>query len=100
MSADVKFRRDIWCLEFSFKPLRMIEVDVPTLGRHANLVWYLVYRVRNTGQVLKPVEGEGGVFTAELGQRRADAILPAVRARIARSRCRRQADRQKRISIA
>ena len=29
MADKVKFRREIYCLEFSFKPLRMIEVDVP-----------------------------------------------------------------------
>ena len=29
MSDKAKFRREIYCLEFSFKPLRMIEVDVP-----------------------------------------------------------------------
>ena len=69
MSSDVKFRRDVSCLEFSFKPLRMIYVDVPTAsgGTERKLVWYLVYRVRNTGQVLKPVVGEDGVYTAELG---------------------------------
>jgi hypothetical protein len=66
----VKFRREIWCLEFAFKPLRMIEVDVPLPagGSERKQVWYLVYRVRNTGQVLKPVEGEGGVYTAELAK--------------------------------
>jgi hypothetical protein len=64
MADDVKFRRDIWCLEFSFKPLRMIEVDVPLAQR--KLVWYLVYRVRNTGQVLRPVQSKGGVYTAQL----------------------------------
>jgi hypothetical protein len=69
-SADVKFRRDVWCLEFSFKPLRMIYVDVPTASGSVErkLVWYLVYRVRNTGQVLKPVLGEDGLYEAKLGQ--------------------------------
>ena len=32
MSDKAKFRREIYCLEFSFKPLRMIEVDVPLAG--------------------------------------------------------------------
>jgi hypothetical protein len=70
MSDEVKFRRDIWCLEFDFKPLRMIEVDVPLSagGSQRKQVWYLVYRVRNTGQVLKPVEGQGGIYTAEIAQ--------------------------------
>ena len=78
MADKVKFRRDIYCLEFSFKPLRMIEVDVPAAsgGTERKLVWYLVYRVRNTGQVLKPVEGKDGVFTAELGKGGPVRFLP------------------------
>jgi hypothetical protein len=70
MSGKVKFRRDIYGLEFSFKPLRMIEVDVPAPsgGTVRKLVWYLVYRVTNTGQVLQPVEGADGVFTTQLAK--------------------------------
>jgi hypothetical protein len=70
MSSDVKFRREVYGLEFSFKPLRMITVDVPTASgsTERKLVWYLVYRVRNTGQVLKSVVGEDGVYSAQLGQ--------------------------------
>ncbi|HEX5472897.1 MAG TPA: hypothetical protein VFW73_13480 [Lacipirellulaceae bacterium] len=68
MADQAKFRRSIFCLEFSFKPLRMIEVDVPLASgaSERKLVWYLVYRVRNTGQVLKPVAGENGVYTTEM----------------------------------
>src|SRR6266487_4478762 len=49
-------RRTIWNLEFSFKPMRMIYVDVPQAsGRmQRQLVWYMVYRVRNLGNHLKP----------------------------------------------
>lgn len=45
------YRRDIWNLEFSFKPLRMIEVDVPQpSGKlQRKKLWYLVYRVKNNG---------------------------------------------------
>jgi hypothetical protein len=70
MAEQAKFRHDVYSLEFSFKPLRMIEVDVPLAdGRtERKNVWYLVYKVRNTGQVLKPVEGEGGVFKTEMGK--------------------------------
>jgi hypothetical protein len=70
MSDRVKFRREIYCLEFSFKPLRMVEIDVPTAsaGTQRKQVWYLVYRVRNTGQTLKPVEGADGVFSTEPGK--------------------------------
>lgn len=67
MSAGVKFRRDIWCLQFSFKPLRMIYVDVPqaTGKMQRKLIWYLVYRVKNTGKVLVPTEEADGTYTTE-----------------------------------
>jgi hypothetical protein len=67
MSEDAKFRRDVWCLEFSFKPLRMIRVDVPQPGGtvERKLVWYMVYAVRNTGRILRPVVRDDGVVTAE-----------------------------------
>lgn len=49
-------RRQVWCLEFSFKPLRMMEMDLPhPSGKlERKLVWYLVYRVRYLGNDLKP----------------------------------------------
>jgi hypothetical protein len=48
-AQQVTFRRSIWCLEFAFKPLRMIEVDEPQPSgkMQRKRVWYLVYRVRN-----------------------------------------------------
>jgi hypothetical protein len=52
----VVLRRTIWNLEFSFKPMRMILVDIPQgSGKmQRKLVWYMVYRVRNLGGHLKP----------------------------------------------
>jgi hypothetical protein len=46
-----EFQRDIWCLEFAFKSPRLIDVDVPAaeLRMQRKRLWYLVYRVRNTG---------------------------------------------------
>jgi hypothetical protein len=51
-------RRTIWNLEFSFKPLRMIYVDIPQPSgkMQRKLVWYMVYRVRNLGGHIKPKE--------------------------------------------
>ena len=45
------FPRDIWALEFAFKPPRQIDVDVPArdFRMQRKRVWYLVYRVKNTG---------------------------------------------------
>jgi len=54
-ARDTVFRRDIWSLEFSFKPVRFVQADVPTPdGRMQNkLIWYLVYSVKNSTD--KPV---------------------------------------------
>ncbi len=56
MAKIVTFRRGVWCLELSFKPMRMITVDVPQpTGKYEKtLVWYMVYRVRNLGRHLAP----------------------------------------------
>lgn len=54
-AKDNRFTRDIWCLEFSFKPIRMIWIDVP--GKNGvsekKQVWYMIYSVTNTGQALR-----------------------------------------------
>lgn len=64
MSQEVVFRRDVWCLELSFKPLRMVYVDIPqpTGKMQRKLVWYLVYRVRNTGVVIGPEQQDDGSY--------------------------------------
>lgn len=62
-ASEVQFKRDIWQLEFSFKPLRMIRLV--TSGGEQKLVWYMVYRVKNTGVALSPQGSEeSGAFTA------------------------------------
>ena len=96
MSEGVKFRRDVSCLEFAFKPLRMIHVDVtgPDGKLERKLVWYMVYSVRNTGETLKPVEAAGRRLHDRSGQGRAGAIRPELCARVARPDGRRAADRQ------
>jgi hypothetical protein len=78
MSSATKFRREVWGLEFSFKPLRMIDVSVPssTGGTTRQRVWYLIYRVRNTGAALAPTEGEEGVFSATPGQSKPRRFVP------------------------
>lgn len=70
MAKDAAFVQDVWCLELAFKPLRMIEVDVPQPSGRAQRkqVWYLVYRVRNTGVGLTAeVKPDGSFVTAEEG---------------------------------
>ncbi len=61
LSRDIIFRHNVWGLEFSFKPARLIEVDVPTLSGklQKKVVWYIVYKVRYTGEDLSPrIESE------------------------------------------
>jgi hypothetical protein len=54
IAKQVVLRRSVWELEIAFKPLRMIEVDVPqpTGKMQRKLVWYMVYRVSNRGQAI------------------------------------------------
>ncbi len=57
-----EYPRDIWCLEFAFKPPRLLDVDVPAtdLKMQRKRIWYLVYRVKNVGGrrlVTAPAEG-------------------------------------------
>ncbi len=45
------YPRDVWCLEFAYKPPRLIDVDVPgpELKMRRKRLWYLLYRVKNVG---------------------------------------------------
>lgn len=55
-SKNITFRHPVWGLEFSFKPVRIIDVDIPSATgvMEKKTVWYLVYRVRYAGNDLQP----------------------------------------------
>ncbi len=53
LSTHVTFRRAVWQLEFSFKPMRMLVVDLP--DGSIQRIWYLLYKVTNTGGYIKSV---------------------------------------------
>jgi hypothetical protein len=59
------FRRNVWNLEFSFLPMRMIAVDLPQPGGQSrrSMIWYMVYRVTNRGEHLHPQQQEDGTWT-------------------------------------
>jgi hypothetical protein len=59
-AKDIPFRRNVWVLDFKFKPVRMIWVDIPQPSgfMQRKLIWYMVYSVTNTGKVMHPVETE------------------------------------------
>lgn len=54
------FRRPVWHLDFAFKPLRIIEVDVPQPSgkMQRKRIWYMVYRVKNDGYHMRPMSQE------------------------------------------
>ena len=55
MGKNIVFRGRAYGLEFAFKPVRMIELDVQTpSGPQQKLVWYMIYRVRYLGGDLQP----------------------------------------------
>lgn len=78
MSEDVPFRREVWCLELSFKPMRMMYVDIPQASgkMQRKLIWYLVYRVRNTGVAIEPVEQDDGNFTTKKAPAQPRRFIP------------------------
>ena len=66
-AQDVPFRHNVWMLNFEFKPVRMIWVDVPgNEGRmQRKLIWYMVYSVTNPGKVMHPIEDADKTYTVE-----------------------------------
>jgi hypothetical protein len=66
-AKNVPFRREIWALEFRFKPMRMIYVDLPQRSglMQRKQIWYLVYNVTNPGKTMRPVVAEGGAYQIE-----------------------------------
>ncbi len=55
-AKGVTLRHSVYSLEFSFKPLRLVQVNVPNAAGEAQkkLVWYLLYKVRYVGDDLVP----------------------------------------------
>lgn len=66
-AKELLFHHDVWSLEFRFKPLRMIWVDIPqTSGKmRRELIWYMVYNVTNTGNTLRRVQEPDGTYKIE-----------------------------------
>src|SRR5690606_19291850 len=55
MGKQVVFRGRVHALEFAFKPVRTMEIDIQTpSGVDRKMVWYLLYRVRYLGGELRP----------------------------------------------
>jgi hypothetical protein len=55
LAKGVKIPHDVWGLQFNYRPIRFIQVDLPDSAGNVQqkTIWYLVYSVRNNGD--KPV---------------------------------------------
>jgi hypothetical protein len=64
-ATEIPHRRNVWCLEFSFKRVRIVEVDIPNAAGNYDKkkVWYLVYQVKNLG----PAELDENKINSALG---------------------------------
>jgi hypothetical protein len=56
-AKNVMFTNPVWTVEFAFKPMRLITVDVPQPSGQVQrkTIWYMVYCVTNRGHGFKPV---------------------------------------------
>lgn len=63
-AKNVRFPHRVWCLEFQYKPVRTLSVDLPQKNgaMQPKLIWYLVYSVTNTGRTLVPQHEADGAF--------------------------------------
>lgn len=86
-ARDVRFSHPVWCLEFSYKAVRFIDVDVAAVdgGIDRKRVWYLVYRVRNLGDEPVPFVPIFELESFDVGRIYPDRFiataLPAIEAR-------------------
>jgi hypothetical protein len=66
-AKGVDFRREVYCLEFQFKPPRLIQVDLPQpSGKlQRKTIWYLIYKVTNRGGALRPVLEQDGTYRVD-----------------------------------
>ena len=57
-------RREIWNLEFAFKPLRVMTIEVPQPSgkMQRKVVWYMVYRIRYLGSNISASKQPDGTY--------------------------------------
>jgi hypothetical protein len=67
MATGTTFRRQIWYLEFTFKPVRMIWIDEPQPSgkMQRKPIWYMVYHVKNNGGHLGYQQQADGSFAPQ-----------------------------------
>jgi len=76
----LEYPRDIWCLEFAFKPPRQLDVELPAADKRMRLarIWYFVYRVKNVGgrRLLVGRDAEG---KPDVAQRKLETFQKPIR---------------------
>ncbi len=77
-AKDVRFQHRVWAIEFTFKPVRFIDVDVPQRdGRmRRERVWYMVYHVRNPNRQPVPFYPSFLLEDQETKQRYPARLIP------------------------
>jgi hypothetical protein len=76
-ARDLPFRRGVWALEFRFKPVRIIDVDVPQPSGKLQRkpIWYLLYCVTNRGKVMEQVPQPDGTYKLAFADQ-VDKLVP------------------------
>jgi len=78
-AKNTRFHHDFWALDFSFKSVRQIMVDVPDANgaMQRKLIWYLVYRVSNPNP--EPVRFVGRFLLESTDAKKVypDRVIPA-----------------------
>jgi hypothetical protein len=68
-AKNVTFRGPVYCLEFAFKPVRTMEMELATSqGMQRKLVYYLLYRVTYLGNDYEPVVEKDSFDNAVYGK--------------------------------
>ena len=77
-AKNVAFTQNVWTLQFAFKPVRFIQVDVPDAdGRvQPKLVWYLLYHVKNISKVPVKFIPVFSLLNRETGLTYPDQLIP------------------------
>lgn len=77
LAKNSTLRRTIWQFEFSYKPVRLIHLEVSDEQgeKRRQPIWYLLYRLRNTGGHLQPTVGKDAFGNEVYSVERTDHIL-------------------------
>jgi hypothetical protein len=78
IAKAVRFEHRVWALDFSYKPVRFVTVDVPgPNGRfQQKLVWYLPYRIKNNGDAPVQFVPRFVLESQDTGKVYPDQIIP------------------------